>query len=167
MNPPWWAWALTATAGFAGISLICIRLSQAGLASVPLNAYLFSLGAIVFWAAGLPSGSDLRLPVRLSAWLLPLAAALFVGNYALVRAYAIAPNGGYVDAVRVSSSVLVTLIVALTAARQGKPVELNRWTVVGIIMCVLGAILVIGGARRSRGVPPKDPGQSPTRHPSS
>jgi drug/metabolite transporter (DMT)-like permease len=142
MHLPWWAWSLISVAGFTAMSLISIRFVKGGLSAELVNAYVFTVGAVVFLAYGLASGADLNLPKEYRWWLVPMGIALFIANYAMVVAFGAAPNGGYVKAIGALEMVLVATIVAIVAAYQKQPVELPWWKVVGITFCLLGAMMV-------------------------
>jgi drug/metabolite transporter (DMT)-like permease len=142
MHLPWWAWSLISVAGFTSMSLISIRFVKGGLSAELVNAYVFTVGAVVFLAYGLASGADLNLPREYRWWLVPMGAALFVANYAMVTAFGAAPNGGYVKAIGALEMVLVATIVAVAAAYQEQRVDFPWWKVVGITFCLVGAMLV-------------------------
>jgi hypothetical protein len=142
MHLPWWAWSLISVAGFTSMSLISIRFVKGGLSAELVNAYVFTVGAVVFLAYGLASGADLNLPREYRWWLVPLGIALFIANYAMVVAFGAAPNGGYVKAIGALEMVLVATIVALVAAYQKQPVDFPWWKVVGITFCLVGAMMV-------------------------
>src|SRR5262249_20559091 len=67
---------------------------------------------------------------------------LFIANYAMVVAFGAALNGGYVKAIGALEMVLVATVVAIVAGYQNPPLDLPWWKVVGISLCLLGAILV-------------------------
>jgi hypothetical protein len=142
MHFPWWAWSLVSVAGFTGTSLISIRFVKCGLSAELVNAYVFTLGAVVFLGYGLASGADLNLPQEYRWWLVPLGATLFISNYAMVVAFGAAPNGGYVKAIGALEMVLVATVVAVVAAWQKQPVELRWWKVLGVLFCLIGAMMV-------------------------
>jgi hypothetical protein len=142
MHLPWWAWSLISVAGFTGMSLISIRFVKGGLSAELVNAYVFTVGAVVFLAYGLASGADLNLPREYRWWLVPMGIALFISNYAMVVAFGAAPNGGYVKAIGALEMVLVATIVVIVAAYQKQPVKVPWWKVVGITFCLVGAMLV-------------------------
>jgi hypothetical protein len=142
MHLPWWAWSLISVAGFTSMSLISIRFVKGGLSAEMVNAYVFTVGAVVFLTYGLASGADLNLPREYRWWLVPLGIALFTANYAMVTAFGAAPNGGYVKAIGALEMVLVASFVAIVAAYQKQPVELPWWKVVGVTFCLIGAMMV-------------------------
>ena len=87
-------------------------------------------------------GTNLDLPSEQRWLLLPLAAALFVYNFALVSAYGLAANAGFVRAFATIEMVLLTLVLAGEAWYRELPVDLPWWKVVGVALCFGG-----GGAR--------------------
>lgn len=142
MQLTWWAWAIVSVVGFAGTTLICIRLTAADLSPTIINVYLFAVGLGAFLVTAVLTKADLRWPTGYFGWLPLLAATVFVSNYAVVAAYAAAPNGGYVKAVCILDVVLVAAVVAVTTALHGKPPGLPWWKLAGIALCLLGALLV-------------------------
>src|SRR5262245_16406793 len=143
MQLPWWGWAILSVIGFTGTALICIRLTAAELSPTIINVYLFAVGLGTFLIYAVLTKAELHWPAEYRWWLLPLAATLFVSNFAVVAAYASAPNSGYVKAVGILDMVLVAAIAALVTALHGKPLDLPWWKLAGMAFCLLGALLVV------------------------
>ena len=134
--------------GYSALALMSTKLKKADVANEVINFYTYAaaISAFLFYIT-LASKQPLEVPQPLRWWFLPLGLASFVATFALVQAYADAPNPGFVQGIGTLQVVLTTLA---TAAIMADWSTVNWKTITGMVLIVGGALVLGFGSEAKK-----------------
>jgi uncharacterized membrane protein len=135
----WIALSLAAMGLMAGMYMLLSGLNRLGLDQSITLLCLFPLILLFNGLYLCLTGTPLRLPTSVPAWLLLAGAALasFLGNLYCLRAMKLAPNPGYPLAIQGCSVLIVTVVSLWLFASQ-----LSIVKGVGVLLCTIGVVLI-------------------------
>ena len=134
----WIAWSFVALGGLTVHIIIMLWLTKNGGVITRLNAWVFSMAAIILIVTHLVSGESFALEKSQLPWLIVAAVSVCVVITFSLKAQKIAPNPGYVSALESLSAIFVAL-----ASIYLFQSELSVTKFGGVILCLLGAFLII------------------------
>lgn len=133
----WFTSALIGMFCYAGMVLTFKRLvSSLDIHLVLL--YVFALTTLMFLAYSLRAEAGLRIDPGLIAWLVLASGLAFFGTYFDLQALSLAPNVGYVTAVKGGQIIFVTIGAYLLFKDQ----SITATGAVGVVLIVAGIALL-------------------------
>ncbi|MDB5185534.1 MAG: hypothetical protein JWL85_57 [Candidatus Saccharibacteria bacterium] len=135
----WVAYSSVAICGFACISLLLTYISRYHASPLILNAWFWTITAIMFMSIALATNAkQLKVSVSSIKWFVLLAVIAVITNYCSVTAMQKGPNTGVVQTFQMSQVVIVA-IGAYFLFHQ----SIHWIAALGMVLVVIGLILIV------------------------
>ncbi|NJN75246.1 MAG: hypothetical protein HC796_02050 [Synechococcaceae cyanobacterium RL_1_2] len=139
MQIHWAVWSFIAMISFAVLTLLVTFLRNSGLSTAATAFYFLFPTTIMFGALLLFQNHSLAIPPQFHKWVFPLAFFTFTANYAIITAFELADNPGFVKVIGMLEAIVVTIVYA---ALQQNWQDLTLQKLIGTILAISGAILI-------------------------
>ena len=133
----WIILSLIAAACFTFMYIAFKYLQVANVNPLVTLVYIFFFGLILNFIHLSVEKLSLSLNKQLLFLLIVTSICSYVGNLAIIKAMALAPNPGYASAVSSSQVILLTVVSVYLFGS-----DLDTMKAIGVVLCVIGVALV-------------------------